>query len=91
MDVGHDYIAATVNTLVFAYAGAALPILLVFTIGSTSFTDAVNGEAVAEQVIAALIGSIGLIASMPITTGLAAVLATRLRDHQLDAADAHQH
>jgi uncharacterized membrane protein len=51
----------------------------------------VNGEAVAEQVIAALIGSIGLIASMPITTGLAAVLATRLRDHQLNAVDAHQH
>jgi len=91
MDVGHDHIAATVNTLVFAYAGAALPILLVFTIGGTSFTDAINGEAVAEEVIAALIGSIGLIASMPVTTGLAALLATRMNDRQLAEAQAHAH
>ena len=91
MDVGHDHIAATVNTLVFAYTGAALPILLVFTIGGTSFTDAINGEAVAEQVIAALIGSIGLIASMPLTTGLAALLATRMSDRQLADAHAHAH
>jgi uncharacterized membrane protein len=91
MDVGHDHIAATVNTLVFAYAGATLPILLIFTIGGTSFTDAVNGEAVAEEVIAALIGSIGLIASMPITTGLAALLATRMSNHQLAAAEEHTH
>ena len=75
LDVGHDHIAATVATLVFAYAGAALPVLLIFSVGETSFTDAVNGEAVADEVIAALVGSIGLIASMPITTALAALLA----------------
>ena len=90
--VGHDHIAATVNTLVFAYAGASLPILLIFTIGGTSFTDAVNGEAVAEQVIATLVGSIGLIASMPITTALAALLAPRMADRQLAGAHAvHAH
>jgi uncharacterized membrane protein len=87
LEVGHDHIAATVNTLVFAYAGASLPVLLIFTIGGTSFTDAVNGEAVAEQVVATLVGSIGLIASMPITTALAALLALRMGDRQL--ADAH--
>src|SRR5439155_1232077 len=65
LEVGHDHIAATVNTLVFAYAGASLPVLLIFAIGGTSFTDAINGEAVAEEVVAALVGSIGLIASMP--------------------------
>ena len=63
------------NTLVFAYAGAALPVLLIFTIGHTSLTDAINGEAVAEELIAVLVGSIGLILSMPLTTALAAVLA----------------
>src|SRR5439155_20842896 len=42
IEVGHDHIAATVNTLVFAYAGAALPIVLIFSIGGMSFTDAVN-------------------------------------------------
>lgn len=91
LEVGHDHIAATVSTLVFAYAGAALPVLLIFSVGGTSFTDAVNGEAVADEVIAALVGSIGLIASMPITTALAALLAPRMSDRQLAAAEAHAH
>jgi uncharacterized membrane protein len=91
LDVGHDHIAATVNTLVFAYAGAALPVLLIFSIGGTSFTDAVNSEAVAEEIVASLIGSIGLIASMPITTALAALLAPRMSDKQLQAEHAHAH
>ena len=91
LEVGHDHIAATVATLVFAYAGAALPVLLIFSVGDTSFADAVNGEAVADEVIAALVGSIGLIASMPITTALAAILAPRMSDRQLAAAEAHPH
>jgi len=81
-----------VNTLVFAYAGASLPVLLIFSIGGTTFTDAVNSEAVAEEIIAALIGSIGLIVSMPITTALAALLAVRMPERQLEAAHAaHVH
>ena len=92
LEVGHDHIAATVATLVFAYAGAALPVLLIFNVGGTSFADAVNGEAVADQVIAALVGSIGLIASMPVTTALAALLAPRMSDKQLGRAEhAHAH
>jgi uncharacterized membrane protein len=91
LEVGHDHIAATVNTLVFAYAGAALPVLLIFSIGGTPFTDAVNSESVAEEIVAALIGSIGLIASMPITTALAALLAPRMSDRQLQADHAHAH
>ena len=91
LEVGHDHIAATVATLVFAYAGAALPVLLIFSVGGTSFTDAVNGEAVADEVIAALVGSIGLVTSMPITTALAALLAPRMTDRQLATADAQGH
>jgi uncharacterized membrane protein len=91
LEVGHDHIAATVSTLVFAYAGAALPVLLIFSVGGTSFTDAVNGEAVADEIIAALVGSIGLIASMPITTALAALLAPRMSDRELQTAHAHAH
>ncbi len=91
LDVGHDHISATVNTLVFAYAGATLPVLLIFAIGHTSFTDAVNGEAVAEELVAALVGSIGLILSMPLTTALAALLAERMSLDELAAADAHVH
>jgi uncharacterized membrane protein len=91
LDVGHDHISATVNTLVFAYAGASLPALLIFTIGRTSFTDAINGEAVAAEVIAALVGSIGLILSMPLTTALAALLVERMDPESLSAAHAHVH
>jgi uncharacterized membrane protein len=91
LEVGHDHIAATVNTLVFAYAGAALPVLLIFTIGHSSFSDAINGEAVAEEVIASLVGSIGLILSMPLTTALAALLVERLSPEAVSAAAEHAH
>jgi uncharacterized membrane protein len=77
--VGHDHVAATVNTLVLAYVGASLPVLLIFSVSETPFGDAINNEAVAEQVVAMLVGSIGLIAAVPITTALAALLATRVR------------
>jgi uncharacterized membrane protein len=91
LEVGHDHISATVNTLVFAYAGASLPVLLIFAIGHSSFSDAINGEAVAEQVIASLVGSIGLILSMPLTTALAALLAERMNPDALSAATEHAH
>jgi uncharacterized membrane protein len=91
IDVGHDHISATVNTLVLAYAGAALPVLLIFSIGHTSFTDAVNGEAVAQEVIASLVGSIGLILSMPLTTALAALLAERMSPAALSHEHSHAH
>jgi uncharacterized membrane protein len=76
--VGRDHLGATINTLVLAYAGAALPILLIFNTAGTPFGDAVNREPVAEQVIAMLVGSIGLIAAVPLTTAIAALLAARL-------------
>jgi uncharacterized membrane protein len=89
--VGHDHIAATVNTLFLAYAGAALPVLLIFNLSGTSFSDAVNNEAVATQVVATLVGSIGLIAAVPVTTAIAALLATRTAVGSLPAPQAHAH
>jgi len=91
VSVGRDHVAATVNTLVLAYVGASLPILLVFGIEGTAFADTINREAVAEQVIAMLVGSIGLILAVPVTTALAALLATRLPAEQLGAAAGHVH
>ena len=76
--VGRDHLGATVNTLVLAYAGAALPVLLIFNTNRTPFAEAVNREPVAEQIVAMLVGSIGLIAAVPLTTAIAALLATRL-------------
>jgi uncharacterized membrane protein len=92
LDVGRDHVAATVNTLVLAYAGASLPLFLVFSVGGVPFTDAVNGETVAEPVVATLVGSIGLIAAVPITTALAALLASRLPPERLPVGEhAHAH
>jgi uncharacterized membrane protein len=88
--VGHDHIAATVNTLVLAYAGASLPVLLIFSLADTPLSEAVNFEAVAEAIVATLVGSIGLIAAVPITTALAALLATRIEPSSLPHAE-HAH
>jgi uncharacterized membrane protein len=71
MRIGRDHIGSTVNTLVLAYAGASLPLLLLFTQTSQSLTDVLNGEIVAVEIIRTLVGSIGLVASVPITTALA--------------------
>jgi uncharacterized membrane protein len=76
--VGRDHLGATVNTLVLAYAGAALPVLLIFNTSHTPFADAVNREPVAAQIVAMLVGSIGLIAAVPLTTAIAALLASRM-------------
>jgi uncharacterized membrane protein len=87
--IGRDHVAATVNTLVLAYVGASLPVLLIFSVGGIPFTDAINREAVSQQVIGTLVGSVGLIAAVPLTTGIAAVLAARgalVADH-----DQHAH
>jgi uncharacterized membrane protein len=92
LDVGHDHVAATVNTLVLAYVGASLPILLVFSVSGVAVSDALNTEAVAEALVGMLVGSIGLIAAVPITTALAATLAVRLPPEALGrAAPAHAH
>ncbi|MCS7050000.1 MAG: YibE/F family protein [Thermomicrobium sp.] len=75
--VGRDHIAATVNTLVLAYAGAALPLLLLFSQLDEPLSWTVNREVVAQEIVQTLVGSLGLIAAVPLTTGFAAWLALR--------------
>ena len=77
MRIGRDHIASTVNTLVMAYAGAALPLMLLFTIANRGVWTVATSEIVAEEVVRTLVGSIGLIASVPLTTALAALVASR--------------
>ncbi|MDI3420517.1 YibE/F family protein [Streptomyces luteolus] len=74
--IGRDHIASVVNTLVLAYAGAALPLLLLFSIAQSSVGTVANSELVAEEIVRTLIGSIGLVASVPVTTALAALLVS---------------
>jgi uncharacterized membrane protein len=90
-DVGRDHVAATVNTLALAYVGTSLPVLLVFGDQGVSIGTASSREAVAEALVAALCASAGVLAAMPLTTALAALLAVRLPAAALPAADAHHH
>ncbi len=75
--IGRDHIASAVNTLVLAYAGASLPLLLLFSEAGRPLGDVLNGETVAVEVVRTLVGSIGLVASVPITTALAAAVVAR--------------
>ncbi len=72
--VGRDHVASTVNTLVLAYAGASLPLLLFFAQGNQPVGRLVTSEIISVEIVRMLVGSIGLVASVPITTALAAVV-----------------
>ena len=92
LEVGRDHVSATVNTLVLAYVGASLPALLILSSTRLGFGETLNSEVVAKEVVATLVGSIGLIAAVPITTALAAVLAARLGPEALaDLDHGHAH
>jgi uncharacterized membrane protein len=76
MVIGQDHIAATVNTLLLAYVGASLPLLLLFSLFQEPATAVLNREAIAEEVVRTLVGSIGLISAVPLATLLAATVTT---------------
>ncbi|HEX7189078.1 MAG TPA: YibE/F family protein [Actinomycetes bacterium] len=73
--VGRDHVASIVNTLVLAYAGAALPLLLLFTVSEAHSSDVVTTELVAQEVVRTLVGGIGIVAAAPLTTALATFFA----------------
>ncbi len=75
MDVGKDHIASMINTLILVYTGASLPLLLLFTDTSKTFNEVVNYEIISSEIIRTLLGSIGLILAVPITTAIAAFFA----------------
>jgi uncharacterized membrane protein len=92
VEVGRDHVGATVNTLVLAYAGASLPLLLIFATQTTGLGEVLQRELVAGPIVATLVGSIGLMAAMPVTTALAAALAARLPAEALpDDEHVHHH
>ena len=86
--VGRDHLSATIHTLVLAYAGAVLPLLLVLSMANVTTGDVLNGQSIAEPIVATIVGCLGLIAAVPITTALSALLVARL---PLDAVSAHAH
>jgi uncharacterized membrane protein len=77
MRIGQDHVAATVNTLVLAYAGASLPMLLMFSLARGDYGYLINFSFIAEEIVRTLVGSLGLIAAVPLTTAIAIFFATR--------------
>ncbi|MBB4662761.1 YibE/F family protein [Conexibacter arvalis] len=76
--VGRDHLVATTHTLMLAYAGATLPLLLVLQSGGVPTADALNLQDLSEPIVATLVGSMALLVSVPITTGLAAAVVARI-------------
>jgi uncharacterized membrane protein len=76
MRIGRDHVASAVNTLVLAYAGTTLPLLLVFSAAQRGLGDVLTSQVVATEVVRTLVGSIGLVASVPVTTAVAVAVAT---------------
>jgi uncharacterized membrane protein len=75
MVIGRDHTAAMVNTLLLAYAGAALPLLLLFSVNAEPLGMTFNREIIAEEIVRTLVGSLGLLAGVPLTSLLAALVA----------------
>jgi uncharacterized membrane protein len=75
MRIGVAHLAANVNTLVFAYLGAGLPLLVLLAVQVGNLTLAANEEFIAVEVVRAVVGAIGVLAAVPLTTALAALLA----------------
>ncbi|HET9517813.1 MAG TPA: YibE/F family protein, partial [Actinoplanes sp.] len=73
--VGRAHVASAVNTIVLAYAGASLPLFLVIAIGTQPVSHLLTSEFLAQEIMRSAVGTIGLVASVPITTALAALVA----------------
>jgi uncharacterized membrane protein len=97
MHIGQDHVAATINTLVLAYTGAALPLLLLVSLAGEQLGVFLNREFVAEEVLRTLVGSLGLMTAVPLTTGLACLMALhqerlgRLRPYLGPLTGSHGH
>ncbi|MEQ4718598.1 YibE/F family protein [Nonomuraea sp. B19D2] len=75
--IGRAHIASVINTIILAYAGASLPLLLLFSIGQEPLGDVLTTPVIAQEIVRSIVGTLGLIAAVPITTALAALTASR--------------
>jgi uncharacterized membrane protein len=96
MRIGRDHIASTIYTLVLAYAGAALPVLLLFTQSDQPLGDVLGGDLVGSDVVRSLTGAIGLLLAVPLTTSLAMLVVTHTvpepdKPEPADARGRHSH
>jgi uncharacterized membrane protein len=90
--IGRDHLSATIHTLVLAYAGTVLPLILVLYSSGAPTITALNTSELAEPIVAAIVGCAALIAAVPLTTVIASVFAARLPAALLGGAHhAHHH
>lgn len=75
--IGRDHVGSAVNTLVMAYAGAALPVMLYSSLSGVGLGTILGSQDVAEEIVRTLAGSVGIVAAVPVTTVLAALIASR--------------
>jgi uncharacterized membrane protein len=88
MRIGRDHIASTIYTIVFAYAGSALTVLLILQLYGLPLHDLLALEDITEEIVRTLASSIGLVLAVPLTTGIAAVVvpsARRVEEDQVPA------
>jgi uncharacterized membrane protein len=83
MRIGRDHVASAVNTLVLAYAGTTLPLLLLFSVAERGLLDTLSVQVIATEVVRTLVGSIGLVAAVPLTTALAVMVVRHGRSREL--------
>ncbi|MEV4087767.1 YibE/F family protein, partial [Nonomuraea fuscirosea] len=88
--IGRAHIASVINTIILAYAGASLPLLLLFSIGRQPLGEVMTTPVIAQEIVRSIVGTLGLIAAVPITTALAALTASRHRDLPESAPDEPQ-
>ncbi|MFG3439429.1 YibE/F family protein [Nonomuraea sp. NPDC047897] len=89
--VGRAHIASVINTIILAYAGASLPLLLLFSIGNQPLGEALATPVIAQEIVRSVVGTLGLISAVPITTALAALVASRRDPEDHDARTGHDH
>jgi uncharacterized membrane protein len=89
--VGRAHIASVINTIILAYAGASLPVLLLISAANQPIAQLITGQPIAEELVRSGVGTLGLIAAVPVTTALAALAASRLPDRAARSATPHGH
>jgi uncharacterized membrane protein len=82
MRIGRDHIASSVYTIVFAYAGAALPVLLLINLADRPLSTILTGEALGQEIVRTLVGSIGLVLAVPLTTAVGVALVRFARGNR---------
>ena len=77
--VGRSHIASVVNTIILAYAGSSLPLLILIIANNDSLGGVVTDQIIAQEIVRSVVGTLGLIAAVPVTTGLAALAIRKAR------------